>query len=138
MLVADPHPCWLVRVRDQHVFLPLDWDDPERAPLKERYISNHAGQDVALRIVEHWPFQAFGTLTTVPVHLAGAHHVDSLVGFTVRGSLPNGDPLRGVCIRHDDGSAARPSAIGLGPSQSGGVRLARHLSHTPHGGHPEM
>lgn len=36
MLVADPHRCWLVRVRGQYVFLPLDWDGAERAPLKER------------------------------------------------------------------------------------------------------
>ena len=38
MLVAEPCPCWLVRVRDHDVFLPLDWDGTERAPLKEWYL----------------------------------------------------------------------------------------------------
>ncbi len=105
MLVADPHRCWLVRVRGQYVFLPLDWDGAERAPLKEHYISNYGGQDVPFRIVRHWTFQRFGTLTTVPVHLAGADRVESLVGRTVRGTPANGDPLRGVCVRHTGESA---------------------------------
>jgi len=73
--------------------------------LKERYIRNHGGQEVPIRIVRHWPFLAFGTLTTVSVHLAGADRVDSLVGLNLRGFLPNDRPLRGGGIRHRGESA---------------------------------
>ena len=101
MLVTDPHPYWIVQVRDHHVFLPLDWDGTERAPLKEWYIRMHGGEKARLRVVEYWPFLAFGTLTTVPVHLRGADCMESLVGRTVGGGPPSGEQLRGVCVKHN-------------------------------------
>ena len=105
MLVTDPHQCWVVRVRDHHVFLPLDWNGTERAPMKEWYIRKHGGEEARLRVVEYWPFQSFGTLTTVPVHLHGADRMESLVGRTVGGRPPSGELLRGVCVRHNGENA---------------------------------
>ena len=105
MLVTDPHPCWVVRVHDHHVFLPLDWDGTERAPLKEWYVSKHGSKEFRLEVMEYWPFRSFGTLTTVPVHLQGADRVESLVGRTVDCRPPGGELLRGVCVRHNGESA---------------------------------
>ncbi len=105
MLVADPHPCWIVRIRDHHVFLPLDWNGTEHAPLRDRYIGDYGGDEARLRIVAYWPFQTFATLTAVPVHLPGADRLQSLLGRTILGTLPSGAPLRGVCVRHNGESA---------------------------------
>lgn len=105
MLVAEPHPCWIVRIRDHHVFLPLDCNGTERAPLTDRYIRDYGGHEARLSMVAYWPFQTFATPTAVPVHLPGADRMQSLLGRTIRGTPPSGTTSRGVCVRHNGESA---------------------------------
>ncbi|MDE0000259.1 MAG: hypothetical protein OXQ89_21150 [Rhodospirillaceae bacterium] len=99
LLVTEPHACWIVRVGDHNVYLPLEGNGNESAPLSDWYIRKLGGSGAQLRVSEAWTFQQFGALRTVSVHLAGAERwVESLVGREIGGNLPDGKPLKGVCV----------------------------------------
>ena len=104
MLVSDPLSCWALRIARQLVFLPLTDDDSISQPLRALRESS-GGKRLSISGFASWAFCTFGTLGTVPVHLAGADTVDSLIGREIRGKLPNGCPLEGTCIRHAGESA---------------------------------
>ena len=105
MLVTEPHACWIVRVRDHLVFLPSDGNGDESAPFSEWYIKKLGGRTAQIAVVASWVFQEFGVSRAVPVHLAGADRHNSLVGLGIRGTLPDGNPLKGVCVSHVGESA---------------------------------
>lgn len=98
MLVTEPHGCWIVRVHDNLVFLPLDENGIESAPFSDWYIKKCGGYETEIRVTASWMFREFGVSRTVPVHLAGADRYNSLVGLTIVGTLPDGKQLRGVCV----------------------------------------
>ena len=98
MLVTEPHACWMVRVRDHLVYLPSDANGNESAPLSEWYIKKLGGRTAQVAVAASWMFQEFGLSRAVPVHLAGADRHDSLVGRGIVGTLPDGKPLKGVCV----------------------------------------
>ena len=103
MLVREPVSCWILKIADHLVVLPLRGDSPASQPLQElRRLSG--GQLLSMEGI-WWPFTTFGTLGTVPVHLAGAETAKSLVGLSIRGKLPNGRPIEGPCISHTGESA---------------------------------
>ena len=104
MLVSKPLPCWLLKIADHIVFLPLNGNNWICHPLEElRRLGG--GQIVDIAGQASWPFPTFGAFGTVPVQLAGADPANSLVGFDIRGTLPNGRPLKGTCISHTGESA---------------------------------
>lgn len=105
MLVTEPHACWMVRVRDHLVYLPLDGNGDESAPLSDWYIKKLGGRTTQMTIAAWWMFQEFGISKAVPVHLAGADRYNSLVGRNISGKLPDSKPLKGVCVRHVGESA---------------------------------
>ena len=107
-LVHEPVPCWMVKTRtrkqERFVVLPLGGDSTTGEPLWDW--RRRAGARTA-QIVGNatWTFQTFGALQTIRVHLSGADRMDSLVGRTIQGILPDGRPERGICIRHVGESA---------------------------------
>ena len=104
LLVSQPVPCWVVKITNQLVNLPLSGHSPVGAPLWLWH--RQTGSDSAM-IAGHasWTFQTFGALRTVDVHLAGTDKSESLVGRVVAGTPPNGQRLSGTCIRHEGESA---------------------------------
>lgn len=98
MLVTEPHACWIVRVWEHLVYLPLERNADESAPLSEWYIKKLGGRTGQLKVAEWWMFQEFGVSRAVSVHLAGADRHNSLVGREIGGALPDGNLLKGVCI----------------------------------------
>ena len=105
MLVSEPLPCWWLKVAGYFVVLPLSGDSRTSQPLKEL---KRLGGAKPLMVTgrAHWPFCTFGAFHTVAVHLAGADSVNSLVGLRIKGTLQNGLPLEGTCIRHRGESAS--------------------------------
>ena len=104
MLVSEPLPCWIVRVSEHLIFLPLCGDSKINQPLLE--LENMGrGKPISLAGFASWPFIKFGAFSTVRVHLAGADPAKSLVGQRICGELPNGHPLEGTCINHNGESA---------------------------------
>ena len=104
MLVSEPLLCWMLKIARHLVVLPLSGDSRTSQPLKELQ-GLAGGQPLTISGLASWSFSTFGALGTVPVHLAGADTAKSLVGLGVRGTLPNGRPLDGICIRHSGESA---------------------------------
>ena len=104
MLVSTPLPCWMLKIADHLVSLPLSGDSRISQPLKELQRLG-GGQTLALSGFASWSFSTFGAFSTVPVHLPGADSATSLLGLSIRGTLPNGRPLEGTCIRHSGESA---------------------------------
>ena len=104
MLVSEPLSCWLLKIAGHLVVLPLSGDSQTSQPLREL---GRLGGGQPLEIVGHasWSFSTFGAFGTVPVHLAGADIAKSLIGLRIRGTLPNGHPLEGTCVRHSGESA---------------------------------
>ena len=98
MLVTEPHGCWMVKVRDHFVYLPLDGNGAESAPLSDWYIKKLGGSTAQLTVAASWMFQEFGVSRAVRVHLAGADRYNSLVGRDISGTLPDGQYLKGVCV----------------------------------------
>ena len=104
LLVSQPFPFWIVKIEKQLVTLPLAGDGPESAPLWQW--SRQTGSDrVFVTGLASWPFQTFGALRSVYVHLSGADRVKSLLGLVVRGEPPNGERMEGTCISHTGESA---------------------------------
>ena len=103
-LVGQPQPCWMVRIAKHLVFLPLSGDSRIGEPLKELQRLG-GGQPLTVSGLASWSFSTFGALDSVPVHLAGADPAKSLLGRRIRGTLQNGRPLEGTCIRHSGESA---------------------------------
>ncbi len=103
-LVSSPLTCWMLKITDHLVFLPLLGDSRITQPLKEL---GKLGEGLPLEItgLASWSFSSFGTHNTVGVHLAGADTAKSLVGLNIHGTLPNGRPLEGTCVRHAGESA---------------------------------
>ena len=99
MLVSEPLLCWMLKIARHLVVLPLSGDSRTSQPLKELQ-GLGGGQPLTISGLASWSFSTFGTLGTVPVHLAGADSGKSLVGLSIRGTLPNGRLLEGICIRH--------------------------------------
>ena len=104
MLVSEPSSCWILKIAGHLVVLPLSGDSRISQPLLELQRLS-GGQPIALEGLVSWSFSTFGAFGTVPVHLAGADNAKSLVGLRIRGTLPNGRPLEGTCIRHSGESA---------------------------------
>ena len=104
MLVSEPLSCWVLKIAGHLVVLPLSGDSTTSQPLKELQKLG-GGQPLTISGLASWSFSTFGTLGTVPVHLAGANTAKSLVGRGIRGTLPNDRPLEGTCIRHSGESA---------------------------------
>ena len=104
MLVSEPLPCWMLKIADHLVVLPLSGDSRLSQPLKE-LLRLGGGQPITILSLASWSFSTFGALDTVPVHLAGADTPKSLLGLRIRGTLPNGRPLEGTCIGHAGESA---------------------------------
>ena len=113
LLVSQPVPCWMVKVGSQLVNLPLAGHSPIGAPLWEWHRLD-GGDSVLSSGRASWGFQTFGALRAVHVYLAGADKVESLVGLTVSGTLPNGQHLEGTCVRHT-GETAILLCTGAGP-----------------------
>ena len=104
MLISRPVPCWVVKIANQIVNLPLAGHSPVSAPLWLWHGQN--GNDrVEIAVQASWTFQTFGALRTVHVHLAGADKTESLIGCVITGKLPSGQRLKGICIRHESESA---------------------------------
>ena len=120
MLVSEPLSCWILKVSDHLVFLPLTGDSRVSQPLRELQRLS-GGQPLEVTGHASWPFSTFGAFGTVPVHLAGADTAQSLIGLRICGTLPNGRPLEGTCIRHSgesatllcSGPATRPARMDL-------------------------
>ena len=104
MLVSEPLPCWMLKIADHLVVLPLSGDSRLSQPLRE-LLRLGGGQPITILSLASWSFSTFGALGTVPVHLAGADTPKSLLGLRIRGTLPNGRPLEGTCIGHAGESA---------------------------------
>ena len=104
LLISQPVPCWVVKIANQLVNLPLAGHSPGGAPLWLWH--KLTGSDRAV-IVGHasWTFQTFGALRAVHVHLPGADEMESLIGRIITGTLPNTQRLRGTCVRHEGESA---------------------------------
>ena len=99
ILVRQPVPCWLIRIQNRFVVLPCSGGNSTSEPLK--VLSRHAGNGtVRVSGGASWMFQTFGAIRSTRVHLRGADRFDSLVGLTIGGTLPNGRPEEGTCIRH--------------------------------------
>ena len=99
LLVADPVPCWMIKIDDKIVVLPLDGDNTVDEPLSELRRCADA-KSLLCRANASWMFQTFGKFNTIGVHLEGADRMGSLLGLTIRGILPNGRAVEGTCIRH--------------------------------------
>ena len=104
MLVSEPLSCWVLKIAGHLVVLPLSGDSQVSQPLRELQRLG-GGQPLTISGLASWCFCTFGTLGTVPVHLAGADTAESLVGLRIRGRLPNGRALEGTCISHSGESA---------------------------------
>ena len=106
MLVREPLPCWMLKIADHLVVLPLTGDSRISQPLR-KLLSLGGGQPITITIssLASWSFSTFGAFYTVPVHLAGADTPKSLLGLNIRGTPPNGSPLEGTCIGHAGESA---------------------------------
>ena len=104
MLVSEPLLCWLLKIANHLVFLPLTGDSWTDQPLGE-LIRSRGGQIVDIAGLASWPISTFGAFGTVQVNLAGSDTGKSLVGFGIRGTLPSGHPLEGTCIWHSGESA---------------------------------
>ena len=104
MLVSEPLSCWVLKIAGHLVVLPLSGDSRISQPLRELQRLG-GGQPFTISGLASWSFSTFGAFGTVPVHLPGADTAKSLVGFGIRGTLPNGRPLDGVCIS-DSGESA--------------------------------
>ena len=104
MLLSEPVSCWMVKIASHLAILPLSGDSRTSQPLRELQRLS-GGQSIEIAGHASWPFSTFGELGTVPVHLAGADTAKSLVGLSIRGTLPNGRPLEGTCISHSGESA---------------------------------
>ena len=104
MLANEPLSCWILKIADHEVYLPLSGDGKISQPLRELQRLS-GGQPIDMVCRASWNFSSFGAFYTVPVHLAGADTPKSLVGLLIRGTLPNGRPLEGACIRHSGESA---------------------------------
>ena len=121
MLVSEPLSCWLLKIADHLVFLPLTGDSLTSQPLGELQGSS-GGKLVDIAGLASWSFSTFGAFGTAPVHLAGADTAKSLVGLRIRGTLPNRHPLEGTCISHSGESA---TLLCQGPAnRPGGMDLA--------------
>ena len=70
MLVREPVSCWILKIADHLVVLPLRGDSPTSQSLQELQRLS-GGQLLSVEGI-WWSFTPFGTLGTVPVHLAGA------------------------------------------------------------------
>ena len=103
-LVSKPLPCWMLKIADHLVVLPLTGDSRISQPLRE-LLSLGGGQPITISSLASWSFSTFGAFYTVPVNLAGADTPKSLLGLSIRGTLPNGGPLEGTCIGHAGESA---------------------------------
>ena len=104
MLVSEPLSCWVLKIAGHLVFLPLSGNSRISQPLRE--LQRLSGeQSLTISGLASWSFSTFGALCTVPVHLSGADTAKSLGGLRIRGTLPNGRPLDGVCISHSGDSA---------------------------------
>ena len=103
-LVREPLSCWILKIADQLVFLPLSGDSRTGQPLRE-LLSSSGEHPLTIAGFASWSFSTFGAFGTVRVHLAGADNTKSLVGLTIRGTLPNGRPFEGICINHSGESA---------------------------------
>ena len=99
MLVSEPLSCWMLKIADHLVFLPLSGDSWTSEPLKELQRLS-PGEPVGIVGLASWPFSTFGEFGTVPVHLAGADTAKSLVGGRISDTLPNGRRLEGTCVGH--------------------------------------
>ena len=104
MLVNEPVPCWMLKIADHLVVLPLSGDSGISQPLKELEGLGGA-QPLTISGLASWCFSNFGAFYTVSVRLAGADPAKSLLGLSIRGTLPNGHPLEGTCIGHAGESA---------------------------------
>ena len=98
-LISQPVPCWLVKIEDKAIILPCNGDSSTSEPLNELNSFADMG-GVSISGHASWKFQTFGTLHTIRVHLKGASEFDSLIGRTIGGNLPNGQTVKGTCIKH--------------------------------------
>ena len=117
MLVSEPLSCWVLKFAGHLVVLPPSGDTRIRRPLKELQRLG-GGQPLTISGLATWFFSTFGTFGTVSVHLPGAGTAKSLVGLRIRGTLPDGHPLEGTCIRHS-GESATLLCPGQGISRTG-------------------
>ena len=104
MLASKPLSCWILKIAGHLVVLPLSGDSRTIQPLRELE-GLSGGQPLDITCLASWSFSTFGAFGTVWVHLAGADTGKSLVGLSIRGTLPNGCPLEGICISHSGESA---------------------------------
>ena len=103
-LVSEPLPCWMLKIDNHLVVLPLSGDSRVSQPLKE--LGNLGeGSPLAISGLASWCFSNFGAFSTISVHLPGADTAKSLIGLSIRGNLPNGRPLEGTCINNTGESA---------------------------------
>ena len=104
MLASEPLSCWMLKIAGHLVVLPLSGDSRTIQPERELQRLS-GGQSLDIACPASWSFSTLGAFGTVPVHLAGADTAKSLVGLSIRGTLPNGRPVEGTCIRHSGESA---------------------------------
>ena len=130
MLATEPLSCWMLKIAGHLVVLPLSGDSRTIQPDRELQRLS-GGQPLEIACPASWSFSTFGAFDTVPVHLAGADTAKSLVGLSIRGTLPNGRPLEGTCISHS-GESATLLCPGLAISRAG-VEEAGKLSTSPSG-----
>ena len=112
LLVIQPVPCWMVKIKDKIVILPYNGNKSDGEPLDE--LKRYADMEqVFCGHHASWMFQTFGTFRTICVNLKGASGMDSLLGQTIRGNLPNGRTIEGICIKHMGESATLLCANGV-------------------------
>ena len=126
LLISQPVPCWLVKIGSQLVNLPFAGHSPISPPHWEWHRLT-GGDSVPISTHAFWSFHTFGALRALHVHLTGASKLESLVGFTMSRTLPNGQHLEGTCVRHA-GEMAILLCTGAGPPGRRSPSYARRIA----------
>lgn len=106
ILVSQPVSCWMVKIENKIVVLPCNGYNASDEPLRE--LKRHGEMNNGSVLCQgdaSWMFQTFGTFHTIRVNLEGASTINSLLGLTIKGKLPNGKSVEGTCINHMGESA---------------------------------
>ena len=105
-LVSQPAPCWMVKIEDKLVVLPINEINGPAEPLRElRQRAKMNNNEVLCEGYSSWKIQTFGTFHTIRVNLVGASARGLLLGLKIIGKLPNGNWVEGICIYHSGETA---------------------------------
>ena len=96
MLASEPLSCWILKIADHLVVVPLSGDSRTSEPLREMQRLS-GGQTLDIEVLASWSFPHSGR--SAPFRLIWLAPTPPIaVGLRIRGTLPNGRPLEGTCI----------------------------------------